>query len=118
MSKLTGNALMRIYLSFPSPAPEGLAAPTLSLVDATTLLVEWSAPSQPNGIILSYQFSVINSSHSLTFDVGLNMSATIGSLIPFTLYEVFVGANNSVGGVNSPAINITTGMAGKAGVLF
>lgn len=95
------------------PAPEGLAAPTLSLIDATTLLAEWTAPSQPNGMLQSYRLSLSNSSHLLTYDTGLNTSLVVPFLRPFTLYEVFITVNNTVGSVDSPTVNITTGETGE-----
>ncbi len=101
------------HLSFlRPPEPEGLSAPTLSLVDTTTVLAEWFPPSRPNGMLQAYRLSLSNSSHRLVYDVGLNTSLIIPFLRPFTLYEVFITVNNTVGSVDSPTVNITTGQTG------
>ena len=73
-------------------------------------------PSNPNGVIISYQLTLVNSTHVLVSDEGLQTSATVGDLRPFTLYEVFVSVNNTEGSVGSPRANITTGETGKMSV--
>ena len=102
-----------LFFSLSSIAPEGLAAPMLTLLNATTLLVQWSPPSHPNGLLTSYQLTLTNSSVTLVQDAGLETSAIINNLQPFTFYEVFVTVNNTVGSVDSPVVNITTGETGK-----
>ena len=94
-------------------APEGLTVPSLSLVNATTLLVEWSPPAQPNGMIQSYQLSLSDGTKTTTLDQGLSTSTLIYSLSPFTLYQITITVFNTEGSVDSPTANITTGETGK-----
>lgn len=94
-------------------APVDLSAPTLSLVNATTVLVEWSPPSQPNGMIQSYQLIQFDGTTTTVLEQGLSTSTTIFNLTPFTIYQVTVTVFNTEGNVSSPAANITTGETGE-----
>ena len=94
-------------------APEDLSAPVVSLVDATTLAVEWSPPSRLNGQLLYYQLTVLGPSTSLSIDRGLNLSAIVPDLSPFVQYGVYVTVFNTEGSVASPVQNITTGETGE-----
>lgn len=97
-----------------SAVSEGFVSPTLSLLDATTVFVEWQAPLRPNGQLLSYQLSVSEgTSPVVTTPQGLSTTATLTDLLPFTLYLVSVSVTNSVGTAVSPQSNITTGETGQ-----
>ena len=110
---------LQVYVSltiFPSCiyiAPEGLAVPSLSLVNATTLLVEWSPPARPNGMIQSYRLSLFDGTITTIRDQGMLTSTLIYSLSPFTLYQITITVFNTEGSVDSPTANITTGETGK-----
>ena len=107
------NLCLRFISCLSSAAPEGLAPPTLSLVDATTLSVSWSAPDRPNDDTVNYLLTISNDRDTpLISDRGSNTSATITDLRPFTAYTVEVLAYNSVGNTSSLA-NITTGETGE-----
>lgn len=61
--------------------PSGLAAPTLESVDATSVRVSWTAPSDPSGVIVSYEVlrgeTVVFTGSDLSFtDTGLTPSVT------------------------------------------
>lgn len=94
-------------------APEGLSVPSLSLVNATTLLIEWSPPPRPNGMILSYRSNLFDGTTTTTHNQGLSTSTLIYSLSPFTLYQITITVFNTEGSVDSPTANITTGETGK-----
>ena len=94
-------------------APEGLAPPDLTLLNATTLYVSWSAPDQPNDNITRYELTIANSSGSpLILDQGPNTSTVISNLRPFTNYSVTLTAYNSVGSTSAVA-DIQTGEKGQ-----
>lgn len=96
-----------------SSAPVGLSAPFLTLLNATTLRAEWTPPLRPNGQLLSYRLTVLGPSTFFSIDRGLNLSATVPSLLPFTQYGVFVTVFNTEGSVDSAVENITTGETGE-----
>ena len=103
---------LKFLLCFSSAAPEGLAPPTLSLVDATTLQVSWSAPDQPNDETVNYLLTIFNDRDApVILDPGFNTSAVVPDLRPFTAYTVEVLAYNSVGNISSLA-TVTTGETG------
>ena len=105
--------------SFPGlAAPVGLSAPTLSLVNATTVLVEWSPPAQSNGMIQSYQLVLFDRTTTTTLEQGLSTSTVIYDLAPFTVYQVTITVFNTEGSVSSPAANITTGETGETTYMY
>ena len=92
---------------------EGFLAPDLSLLTATSILVEWEAPLRPNGVILSYHVTrVVSEASPVTTQHGLSTSAVLSDLAPFSLYLVTVGVTNTQGIVTSPPANVTTGETG------
>lgn len=94
-------------------APEGLRPPILSLRNATTLEVSWSAPEQPNDNITGYELTISSvSSSPIVLDQGLNTLTVIYNLQPFTSYFVTVTVYNSVGNTSAES-NITTGETGQ-----
>lgn len=95
-------------------APTGLSAPTLSLVNATTILVEWFPPAQPNGMITSYQLILSDGTTTSTLEQGLSTSTVRYNLTPFTVYQITITVFNTEGSVSSPAANITTGETGES----
>jgi hypothetical protein len=82
-------------------------------MNATTVLIEWSPPSQPNGMIQSYQVILFDGTTTDILEQGLSTSATVYDLTPFTVYQVTIMAFNTEGRVGSPATNITTGETGE-----
>ena len=91
----------------------GLSAPMVTLHnDATTLRIQWTPPTQPNGPLLRYELTLTSFPDTLVFSVGLNITFIVGDLRPFTYYEVLITVFNTVGSVASPISNITTGETG------
>ena len=95
-------------------APVGLSAPTLSLMNATTVFIEWSLPAQPNGMVRSYQLILSDGMTASTLEQGLSMSTVVHNLTPFTVYQVTITVFNTEGSISSPMANITTGETGES----
>lgn len=102
------------YIFFAFLVAEGFFAPILSLLNATSILVEWEEPVHPNGVILSYQLTRTSvGAPPLTTSHDLSTMTVLTDLIPFTLYLVSVSVTNTEGTTVSPQANITTGQTGK-----
>jgi hypothetical protein len=82
------------------PAPENIAAPSVSSVTATTAMAAWAPPSTPNGIVLAYRLllRVAGTSSWTVVSSGLILAAALGNLSAFTRYEVQVTAQ-TIGGL-------------------
>lgn len=104
-------------------APEGVSAPVLTSVSSRSVVVQWSAPNSPNGMIVIYhiQRALDNmgsvpitvrrlSTGNLTTLVYLDSS---GGLTPFTSYLYRIIAENSAGISIGPYANVTTREAGE-----
>ncbi|AWP01780.1 putative usherin-like [Scophthalmus maximus] len=89
--------------------PRGLAPPTMSHLQGqpSQLLVSWTPPSEPNGIIRSYRIQRNNVSFSFSFDPTV-LTYTDEDLLPFTTYSYSVIACTSEGCITSPRTHITT----------
>lgn len=88
--------------------PVGLPAPNVDIINATAVVVTWTAPQEPNGIILGYNVSI----GEQVFVANLFTTLTITDLMPFTNYVVYVIAFNSVGYEMSNETLFTTGESG------
>ncbi|KAF7665774.1 hypothetical protein LDENG_00132080 [Lucifuga dentata] len=89
--------------------PRGFATPTVNHVQGrpTEVLVSWTPPLEPSGIILSYRIQRNNVSFSFSFDPTV-LSYTDEDLLPFSTYSYAIIACTSEGCVTSPYANITT----------
>ncbi|XP_015250616.1 PREDICTED: usherin-like [Cyprinodon variegatus] len=91
--------------------PGPLHAPSLTLLDSRTLFVEWSRPSQINGVLKSYSvfLSQDGSEPMLAFNSSeLTEEHTLRSLTPGTSYSVTVAACTGGGCTKSPPSQIQT----------
>ncbi|CAJ1048931.1 LOW QUALITY PROTEIN: usherin [Xyrichtys novacula] len=97
--------------------PRGLAPPTVSHLQGqpNKLLVSWSPPLEPNGILQSYRIQRNNISFSFSFDPTV-LSYKDEDLLPFSAYSYSITACTSEGCITSPDINITTLEASPATV--
>lgn len=68
--------------------PDGITAPDIEVINATSLRVTWSVPSQPNGDIIRY---VLLQNGSAIFS-GSSLSLTVTELQPFTFYSYSIMA--------------------------
>ncbi|XP_068597953.1 usherin [Brachionichthys hirsutus] len=89
--------------------PRGLVAPRVSHLHGqhSVVLVSWTAPLEPNGVIQSYRIQRNNISFSFTFDSTI-LSYFDEDLLPFSTYSYSVIACTSEGCITSPHTSITT----------
>ena len=95
-----------------SPAPDSVTSPSLESISSSSVLVSWSTPAQPNGIITQFivqRRPVVDSSESgasLTVAVVRRVDHSIRTydyldesveLRPFTVYEYRVAAQTIAG---------------------
>jgi usherin len=118
-------------LRLPEDAPAGLAAPvaaqTVPISGSTaTLSASWELPSEPNGVIVSYELQIAPAARrndgledldSLTWTTryeGLDTTATVG-VQSSVQYAVRVVAANSHSSVTSAPLAISFDVPGQAG---
>lgn len=102
----------------PSSPPRRVQARMLS---ASTMLVQWEPPEEPNGLVRGYRVYYTPDSrrplsawHKHNTDAGL--LTTVGSLLPGITYSLRVLAFTAVGdGPPSPAIQVKTQQGGRCG---
>lgn len=82
--------------------PVGVQAPTASTIGSQTLILTWSPPVQPNGVITSYRLYIGHIS------ILTNPSVVLDNLTPFTEYEYQVEACTVVGCGNSSVASSMT----------
>ncbi|KAK2920361.1 hypothetical protein Q8A73_002565 [Channa argus] len=89
--------------------PRGLAPPTVSHLQGrpSEVLVSWTPPLEPNGVLQSYRIQRNNVSFLFSFDPTV-LSYTDEDLLPFSTYSYAVIACTSEGCITSPHANITT----------
>ena len=81
--------------------PQGLAAPNVTVLGATSVLASWTPPLQPNGIIARYELilgggGASNGVSSSVFS-GQALSTTVNGLQPYMSYTLLVQACTSGG---------------------
>lgn len=102
----------------PSSPPRRVQARMLS---ASTMLVQWEPPEEPNGLVRGYRVYYTPDSrrplsawHKHNTDAGL--LTTVGSLLPGITYSLRVLAFTAVGdGPPSPTIQVKTQQGGRRG---
>ncbi|XP_077569166.1 usherin [Stigmatopora nigra] len=89
--------------------PRGLSPPTVSHLQGrpSEVLVSWSPPLEPNGVLQSYRIQRNNLIFSFSFDSTV-LSYTDEDLQPFSEYSYSVIACTSEGCITSLPSNITT----------
>ena len=97
--------------------PLGLSPPQLSLQTNTSVLISWDQPSEPNGIVTSYQLHRTLQSSGTTEIIftGLSIAFLDGGLQPFMTYEYRVTVANSVGNISAGSM-ITLPEAPPSGI--
>ncbi|XP_068132972.1 phosphatidylinositol phosphatase PTPRQ isoform X2 [Hyperolius riggenbachi] len=100
------DIFVRTLEDVPGSPPQNLVSTGVS---ATAIGLEWSAPSEPNGIITHYEIISSNS----TLILSQNTSSTVFTLTdlnPFTLYRISVRAYTIFGHGNqsTPILSIKT----------
>ena len=104
----------------PSPVPDG--APTgivVTNVSSHALLIRWSPPDIPNGVITAYTIYVI---FNIPFDYGtvmldgLTLNYTLNHLSPHQLVRIQMTANTNVG--EGPKSTTANGRTNPSGARF
>ncbi|XP_058895005.1 usherin [Kogia breviceps] len=97
----------RIFVKTAEDAPMDLNSPVLKALGSACIVVKWTPPKKPNGVIINYfihRRSAGFEEESLLFvwsEGALEFIDNADSLRPFTLYEYRVRAHNSRGTVES-----------------
>ncbi|KAM9109657.1 usherin isoform 1-T1 [Megaptera novaeangliae] len=107
--------------------PQDLPAPWAQVTGAHSVLLNWTKPESPNGIISQYRvvyqertddptlnFSVV---HAFTV-MGTSHQAHLFGLEPFTTYHIGVVATNQAGEVSSPWTLVRTLESSPSGLSY
>ncbi|CAH1791583.1 unnamed protein product, partial [Owenia fusiformis] len=104
-------------------APEGVARPTLISETPTSVLVQWTSPSSPNGILQGYTLQRKDFNSTIITDIeqfGPTASKRYVDedkvLTPYTVYEYRVGAISGPGTTYSPWTPVTTKPSNPGGL--
>ena len=95
----------------PENIPEGLAPPTLLVINSTAIQVRWNPPATPNGVITTY--SVIYDNQNI--DVDISFEYIVTGLNPATQYSFRIETCNRLGCARSIESTATTDEAAPAG---
>uniref|UniRef100_A0A3P8RYW1 Usherin n=1 Tax=Amphiprion percula TaxID=161767 RepID=A0A3P8RYW1_AMPPE len=97
--------------------PRGLAPPTVTHLQGqpSEVVLSWTPPLEPNGVLLSYRIQRNNISFLFSFDPTV-LNYTDEDLEPFSTYSYSIIACTSEGCVTSPQTTITTLEAPPAAV--
>ena len=96
-----------VHLTTGEVAPEDLDTPVLVNRTSTSLTITWDPPGSANGVLLSYRVSV-NGTYEEELLSPDSTTRTIGELLPFTTYSLFVTVCNLAGCLDSASITVTT----------
>lgn len=95
--------------------PENMSAPALQSLTPTSVLVDWSAPEKPNGLIANYQIERrVNGTSNITMVTKVLPEAKrqyvddMSELSPFTVYDYRVIVVNGAGSLSSQWSTIIT----------
>ena len=78
-------------------------------VSSTSIVVSWSAPVAPNGVITEYQLQCSGGGQVFSRAVmGSQTTTTLSGLLPYTSYSCSITAHTSVGGGPAATISVTT----------
>nr|XP_061796460.1 usherin-like [Nerophis lumbriciformis] len=91
--------------------PGPLRAPTLTLLDSRTILVEWTRPSEINGVLKSYSIFVSEggAEHAIVHNSSeLVEDHTLRNLTPGTAYNITVAACTGGGCTRSSSVQVVT----------
>ena len=78
----------------------------LSSQNSTSVIIDWTPPVKPNGIIIEYQLQCFGEEQEYRWTVGGSQTTTtLSGLLPYTNYSCSITAHTSVGG--GPAQHIS-----------
>ncbi|KAM5165253.1 usherin [Mantella aurantiaca] len=108
----------------PEAAPKDIQPPSAKATGAYSLLLSWTAPSTPHGIIMKYAIiyglassdpASINSTETISIP-GTTYEAKVFGLHPSTTYHICIKAFNSAGSVSSGWTSVQTWEAAPSGL--
>ena len=94
--------------------PEGIASPTLISRTSTSITIQLSPVTSPNGVVAYTLYIVgvfndsIGSETRIAFTGDSTGMVVVESLVPFNDYRLFLDANNTVGGIRSESVTVQT----------
>ncbi|XP_071790086.1 usherin-like isoform X2 [Asterias amurensis] len=107
----------------PQATPSGLDPPSLRSETPTSILISWSPPDSPSGVLTGYEIerrkkglSAVTTVVSVGPDVPLVYLDQSPAVTPFTVFEYRVRVRNGVGGSSSSWQEVTTLSAAPGGV--
>ena len=114
-SKLVGETTPSVSATTLESIPGAPRKPTATVTNATSILVEWSAPAVANGVLTGYTLYLNGSQHravQIPSNAGtgsVDGAKTLSGLLPNTAYTIAVQAFTSKGaGVVSEAVELRT----------
>ena len=93
--------------------PAGPPRQVFGIADTSTLIIlAWSAPSTPNGVITEYQLQC-SGGGQVFYRTVMETTTTLSGLLPYTNYSCSITAHTSVGGGPAATTSVTTLEDGK-----
>ena len=93
----------------PSTPPSNVV-PTV--INATAILLTWSPPQVPNGVIISYQVNYSMSGQLMTLFLGNTSSYVVSDLEEYTWYTFTILSLTRIGQGPSTSVSARTDIAG------
>ena len=91
-----------------------------TISDSFTISISWSEPTEPNGVIQQYNYTVFNTDTNTAVVTNFTVSGStsvvesmLSSIEPYTNYTVTVVAINSVGKGDSSTLIVESPQTGK-----
>ena len=75
--------------------------------NSTTIILFWSAPAIPNGVITEYQLQCSGGGQVFNHTV-METTTTLSGLLPYTNYSCSITAHTSAGGGPAATTSVTT----------
>ncbi|XP_038072643.1 usherin-like isoform X1 [Patiria miniata] len=107
----------------PQAIPSGLAAPTLRSETPTSVLITWSPPDSPSGVLTGYEIQRrVKGLAAVTTVVSIGPSSPLvyldqsPAVTPYTVFEYRVRVRNGIGSSSSLWQTVTTLSAAPGGV--
>lgn len=117
--------LLIIVIWFIFKVPENMSAPALQSLTPTSILVDWSAPEKPNGLIAYYQIERrVNGTSNITMVTKALPEAKqqyvddTSELSPFTVYDYRAIVVNGAGSLGSQWTTIITKSSSRSHVPY
>lgn len=98
-------------------APEEVPTPVLVPTTSGFVIITWSVPGKPNGVILHYTIykSLLNQPFTslATVSASSPLIYNDSNIEPYTQYQYYIEATNTAGSTSGDPETVTTAEAGK-----